>query len=413
MNFKNRNPSNTTSPMVKQLYSSNNINEDKLTFDKFMKFMEDNKQYLMNPHFSDVPQPSEKFHIVVPEIENKQLNINDSEEITNLPLNLSNIFKDCLLIKIGVLNNIKHLKSNISILSSILTCLHNSFNSKQIAEQSSYINYIYGKLNKSFSNNQDIINNYKQYSWTKNTVEKDLKDFNVNSITLKIISDYFHVNIFVLNFADDNLSYIGGHCFVPFKKNIFLSYLDDIFNPIFFNEDKFLCNGSTIINKLLNNKLSVKTINFDFKSETLLEFKILDENLKPYLVEPQIHIDYKTKLLMMKMGMSNHLKPLPINTQIDKPLYVLTLPPPVIPLEILTNKSEKVIIKKLEETNTDCYDDDESDNNDCSYKKNDLDLKKVQELKEIATKLNLDIKNDKNKLKTKQQLIQEILNYKK
>src|SRR5438874_705980 len=106
---------------------------NKISFDILVKFIEDNKQLLLNPQNDIIAEPENKVSSEPISTDIDFIGIGDSKEISFLPDNLHNIFADFKkdMFRFGVLREIRDkVTLNISLLSSILVCLKNDFITK-------------------------------------------------------------------------------------------------------------------------------------------------------------------------------------------------------------------------------------------------------------------------------------------
>lgn len=425
-------------PILKPIGSNNG---EKLTFESLLKFIENNKEYLLNPinnsdnEFEEDDQNFEDNILLTidekkEDKEMKMLGLGDVDKIDYISTNLKKIFhEDLNLIRAGVLSNIPKLDNNVSFVSSIITCLISNFNMKPQSEQINYIKCVIEQVNKNFIN--FYTSEYKKLGWDKNTVFKDLQSLKLNYKTLKIYTDYFHVNIFLLNLKEDKL-YFTNNIFIPFKKNLFLIQINEnVFEPIFFNEKKFLQHNYEIINTIINNNNLVSIFGNEGKDN---KFMVQIESLEKYLSIKNIKMDFNDKLLLRRMGLMKQ------ETEENK-----------------ENNTEKILIdsdvNNFEEDNEERQEDEEEDDDEncdlisetdndnnnnkynqtkvaektifykkvdeqqiskqeIKYNKKELEQKKIDDIKNIATKLNISLKQSikgKEKLKTKSQLIDEIL----
>lgn len=417
---------NNNVPLLRQFGSSN-----KITYDNLLKFINDNKEYILNPHNDDSINNSNNNFLDNNFAGNANLrnilDIGETEKINYLPLNVDKILhlNNSSLLRTGVIESIKDTQINVSVISCILTCLSSNFLSKSPAEQTTYISYVFNKINGYFTNNFE--QEYKNFGWKKMEVSKDLQNI-ISHKFLKICADFFHVNLFILNCNDDIISYIGN-TFIPYKKNIFLFDLGDhSYQPLFFNDSKYLQYNSYYIQNIISNSDFINVINMDNKYNSPIKFEISIESLEKYLSEKEIKLTFKDKMLLKKMNYNKNDKTDIEKNDTDINDYE----------EINDNNVDSIEIENISDidsindnsvnsdTESDESENDETDDiitksptsissvkNKEKYNKKLLDSKKIDELKNIATQLNITHKinvNGKEKLKTKKQLVDDILN---
>lgn len=408
-------------PILKTI-GSNNM--EKVTFDMLLKFIEENKDSLINPSENNNTSQSDDIENdpILLNIENinkkknqvlNSLKLGETEILDSLPQNLKNLFdiNSLNLIRVGVLQNIPKYNNNISVLSSILTCLISNFNLKPLSEQIEYIKYSIDYINKNFITLFDT--EYKSLHWNKRELSEDLLAFKLHDRTLKVCADTFHINIFIMDMERDTLFFSNTH-FVPYKKNLFLINLkDNIYESVFFNEKKYVQYNFELITKLVENPnlIKFKDVVTELSHNNLI-FNVFEEKLDKYLMIKNIKLDYKDKILLRRMGL---IKEQVVNNNEDDHE------------DSDINNFEEEIEDNNNEENIDSISEDEntSDNNKTinqndtifykkkvQYTKKDLNLKKIDEIKEIAKEFNIELKSKidgKVKFKTKSQLMEEIV----
>lgn len=166
-------------------------------------------------------------------------------------------------------------KQNISLYYSILFCIPIIKNfmilSKQ--EQLFAINKLKNKLYTDLTTKQlYTIHQYRKYGWTKTEIQKDIYESNNSPIVIQYLSDYFNINIFILNHNTNKLNvYYSESKFNKFKMNLLLAYKriawKDYFEPVIGSNKKtkkkyYLFNhtNNNLIN-LIFNKQSIECVN--------------------------------------------------------------------------------------------------------------------------------------------------------
>ena len=295
-----------------------------------------------------------------------QLNFQDLKKVNYLPPTLANIFKlnsssSYKYFHLGVLNLID--KHNVTLFSSIISCLKHTFISYPISQQILFIEKFIKRLASDSKGHKYNMFGYKRYNWKKTDLYNDITNNLFNSNIIKYISDYLHINIFILDIDKDALYFGGGETYVPFKKTIFLlKYKDDSFEPFFTEQLKTFTVNDNIVKIIRNNisvvKCYILSTNIEFANIT---FEETEENLQTYKLK---------------------------NT--SKQFDAIDVP-----------KNNTVILKN---NNSDNSDDSEEDNQfdestEKPHKYIESDIKatlKVVELQEIAKNLNIDISENKN-----------------
>jgi len=274
---------------------------------------------------------------------------------------------------------------NISLYSSIITCLKQTFLSQNSQFQQNFIIAFIECLKKNLDNFD-----YKQYKWDKNDLRQNLDNCSSDCRSIKYISDFLCINIFILDIKKDKIIYGGGNEYIPYKKTIFLIYYgDENYEPLYTEHTKFFSIDDKIV-KLVRRSLNLVDI-FPLCPNIPQTVSEQEEKLDSYIVcQNEIvkkdntdnkyvnnkFIDSTDKYMMRYIQLEN-----------DK--------------QNAGKKQDDIIevhpINSSIETNT-----------KIKYTLKELKVKKLQEIQEIATTLKI-VLTDKNKKKTKDQLIQDIL----
>jgi len=366
----------------------------KISFETLLQFIEANKEAfghvnseLTHTHIQE-EEDTNIFNILAP---------SESKAITFLPSNLDNIFKNFKkdIIRIGVVNN------HLSFLSSIFYCLKNDFAIKSLQDQDYYISQIHSRLVSQFKSLYFKKLNYKKLKIDPEKFFSDLSDFkNIDQI-LAAVTDYLHINVFVLNIEQDKLVYVNRQGFVPYKKNIFLVSIDDKhYEPLCFKSMKYISYDSQIIKFLLENSQLITLMNLTSEQE----FVDFTEDLSNYTTDTKITVNYQDKLLARRMGLFKEpkLESVPETTK-----------------SILSVVVNPVNDEYLSEDNGITEDNDmtediilEPTSTVIKYDKILLQKKTVKELQNIADTLTISLDTNidgKKKKKIKSQLIDEIV----
>jgi hypothetical protein len=216
----------------------------------------------------------------------EQLEFQEIKKINQLPDELAKIFKlnhDNFhkYIHVGVFKNIeleknKFTKFDISLFLSIFSCLYQTFNYQTKYYQSIFVTKFLDRFIKSIQSTKYDCNfktfqyEYK-YQWSHEDLCNDIEHGDWNEKVLKYLSDFLHINIFILDISQDKLLYCGGAVYIPYKKTIFLLKYDNYsYEPFYTEQSKTFNLNDTIIKTL---KESYDDINVMQLSNELLIFK--------------------------------------------------------------------------------------------------------------------------------------------
>lgn len=448
-NISNISNINEKKPFIKDTIDNDNINSKKLTFNVLLDFIKKNKQILDNPDCKKIDLNVDKLNIV-DEINSDHdnndissyLDIGNSENIKNLPVNLKTIFKDYIkdMVRYGVLQRVFINKEelNCSLITSILTCLTNDFILKPFNEQTHYVTRTLKKINTIYQSEDLDKKIYKKIGINKTNFLKSIHKLSSNTQVLKTFADFFHINLFVLDLENDLVNCAGGDVFIPYKKSLFLILIkNNYYEPLLFQERKYLTFNSPIIKHLLNYYEFVNFVSYvpdKITNDNTIKkkFQIGEEDLNIYLsTSKEVRLDYKNKLLGRKMGMKfdNNNSSIPENSQLSNNKNnnnddnnengeVLELTTEDNNMTDASEESNDFQDYTIENGITDVEIDITKDvSKSMKYTKSILTSKKFNEISLIATQLNIPLKttdkNGKCKNKTKSLLIDEILSMSK
>jgi hypothetical protein len=326
----------------------------------------------------------------------QQCELDDSNTLNNLPDPLNNISDELInekVYRIGTKHNnlINNKKCNTSLYWSVLTCLIPDFYEKLVEDRIDYINKLVIKL--VFEINTTSIykdNRYIKLGWKKGHLVKNLQTCTITEMVVKFLSDYFSLNIFVLNIQKGVIhSYYKEDYLNKFKKNIFLLKLDNIYEPIFVNKCSIF-NYNDILFQIIidHNKNLIRCPNIDYSSKKSIKlFRISNEDLNLYLNDDTNENEENKYDELIDSHTNNNV--IDLNDSIDTEIDI-------------QNQSEDIFYKK------------EKDIYSSNIKSISLKLK-LKELQNVAIKLNLNI-HSKNKTKsgilkkkTKQHLYDDIV----
>lgn len=297
-----------------------------------------------------------------------KISFQDIQPIGTMPIIFEQLFDSSVFkyVHAGVLDKINDV--NVSLFSSIITCIKQSFLSQNVKYQQICITEFIDCLKK-----ESIKKNYRKYGWEKNDIYIGLNRGFLGSNILKFINDYLCINIFVLDMESEKIMFCGGDEFIPYKGSIFLiRYKNNNFEPFYMeNGKKIFYHNDLIMKKIQENKNLINL--YRLCDDMNMEFKEHVENLDQYL-----HRDNQDKITKREEFMQEKIQ------------------------KANTKEQETIaFIKKIK-------DGIEIESTPEKYDSKELKQKKLVELQEISKKLNIDIKTG-NKNKTKDKLIDEIL----
>lgn len=250
--------------------------DERITIDYLINFIKENKNVISQINQIDI-NTQQKKSIDNENYQLKKLKYQDVKHIKKLSEKL-NVFFDVennKYLHAGVLEFIPNFENiNISLFSSIITCLKSGFVSQNILYQQKFISTLLSCLNNGTNKF-----NYRKYKWESNDLNKSLSKGFIGSNVLKYLNDYFCINIFILDLNKDKLLFSGGETYVPYKKNIFLLYYDnDVFEPLYSESSKFFLFNDKLISNILKNQENVDV--YKLCDHLIFEFKETEENLE-------------------------------------------------------------------------------------------------------------------------------------
>ena len=302
-NTNRQNTSNNTSNYVSNNTSntSNTSNKNKLDLETLIEYIKNininNKEEIINnitplcDSNNDIIQEDPKNGEYVDFISNK----------THIKEIIDGIhFKRC-----GVLKSSQgKLKfyNNLSLLSSLMTCLSDKFNVLDEKTQLNYVKslklYIYNTFTKTFYDFQNYKELSKDFIFDRNDISKNLYNYDIQRNEFLVISDIFHINIFIFDITRDKLFFTGVQ-FIPHKKNIFLIKKEDgFFEPLYLNNSFYVDDQYEFIQYLIENNHKVDLF---FKSEKCSIFEINYENLDKYSITKELKLDINNKILERRL----------------------------------------------------------------------------------------------------------------
>lgn len=266
----------------------------RISTESLIKYIQTNKDTLKSINFVDLNEVNIKTEITSLE----KAKIQTLIEINYLPPNLSNIFNLNMgpkYLHCGCLNIINQNGGSIivSFYSSILSCLIQQFFISSLSDQILFTIKLINTLKKESSETSYSQFAYKKrYGWKPDDIKNDISSNIITPRVMKFVADYFHINIFILDLEKDML-FFGGDEYIPYKRTIFLiKYADQTFEPLYLGNNKVFTVDNELIKDIRNNLDCVNI--FQFTDRHLLGLEETEEELINYLPK-QTQIKIKTE----------------------------------------------------------------------------------------------------------------------
>jgi len=211
----------------------------------------------------------------IDDVEYDNLNFGEKSNIFGYQENCKDIF-DPFISNIYRHGTIKRYKdNNISLLYSIFMCLDKKFCTKSKSTQVKWLDAAINKIVDDIKK-EDLEKNYNDAD-----IIKELTTFSNNKIVLRFLSDYFNINIFLINVIEDKMFAIyGEEQFNIFKNSIFLSFYDEQFEFLSYDDKKIWEYNDPPFKKII--KVSKKKISIMDIGETK-EFELGTEDISKYI----------------------------------------------------------------------------------------------------------------------------------
>lgn len=144
-------------------------------------------------------------------------------------------------------------EENMTFYYCIMRSLIPKFDDFDESTQASYIKTLKEKLIAYVSNTEIFkMNNYEKMQWNKKSVTTSLLHYKVTKLILKLITDYFNINIFILNIVEDKLYVVSNNDhFDMFRYNIFLTLNNDTFESMTYFNESLLSFNNEIAKKII------------------------------------------------------------------------------------------------------------------------------------------------------------------
>lgn len=346
----------------------------KITDQKLISFIlsSSNQQIIIDKRDLFNETPNVEFSVVNDSnIDCYPLDHNTNSPLDNLQNNLKLLTKDYAnnMIRYGTYFDETN---NTSLYYTILFHIYPEFRNMNVTDQTNYIGKLRDKL-IIYASDSKL---YEKYRWAKRDMIDTFTQYKVNKIILKLIADYFSLNLFILNISLDYMNIVSSiDYFDMFRQNVIISFCDDSFEPVLYNNNSLLdYNNDLIQHLLLNPTLMI------FSNDKSIKFCVKLDNIN----NSEKEVNKTDKVEHQNVILSN-----------DSLLSSSS--------HSLTNFQSEI----KEEINENNYTEIQPDN-----KQIKMDIKinnkmKLEEIQSIAQKLNIDIKIV-NRRKTKDQLMAEI-----
>ena len=314
------------------------------------------------------------------------------------------------LLRYGTINNAKvinDIEFNISLYFSLLLGIYDEFKSLPRDQQILCIKKFVEKLLLDISA-QDLFKkfNYESYDWKKSELVDEIKKYNFGKRIIKFLSDYLHLNIWILNYETDeiNLAYCNNKI-NKFRDNIILFYDKGYYEIVSFNNTFVLNPDSEFIIYLYQNINNIYALQFDFKNDIDITLQFGYDNLEVFskkMIQKINNVNDLWLLNHFKKQLIESNKPQDeINNKSQDEIDKINEIDESIKIE--PENKISVFVGKMDILNE--MSDDEIINTKVNIKM------KLDELQKIALSKNISIVSTiggKQKNKTKEQLIKEI-----
>jgi len=182
------------------------------------------------------------------------LEFNQSKNINDFPEKLKSIFDPYIkdFIRHGSRKTFDS-DANLSLYYSILNHIIKDFHKMPSKDQLNYITRLRDKL-IIFASTPEIMQTqeYNTLGWTKKDLMNSLVQFKTNKLVIKLIADYFNLNIFILNIIEDKIYVVSENDFYDmFRANIFVAFNDDTFESLVYSNSNLLDYNASPIKKLI------------------------------------------------------------------------------------------------------------------------------------------------------------------
>lgn len=274
----------------------------------------------------------------------KHLKPGEKSDILNYPKKLVDLFNPFVknIKRHGI--DIDQDSLNLTLYDAILSSLIANYTLYSKDDQGVFRSKLRNSLTY-YTSNIDT-NKYVSFAWTKKDIVSSILQYKANKIILKIIADYFNINIFILNVAENRIYIVSDINFYDiFRPSIILSYYDNVFEPVSYKNEHILMNDNELLKKLISvnrhlllimdlniNQNSVINCQIKFKDLTVQDYTShvvsSEDNKKQLIDEMEKHIYKKQwnkltpfhKIVKIKEYMNEHYKDLSMCADITEEL---------------------------------------------------------------------------------------------
>jgi hypothetical protein len=152
--------------------------------------------------------------------------------------------------------------NNISLYTSMLTCLDSSFLTMNKDNKISYINAFKRKVKNDFYNKKLFKKfKYSECGVSEKILMSEMSD-KVSMMVIQALVDYLSINLIIFNF-DDQKRYLihSREAYNVYYPTVILGFSNDYYEPIFTNKKKSYTYNDKIIKKILKNEIKKMTFN--------------------------------------------------------------------------------------------------------------------------------------------------------
>ena len=337
---------------------------EKVTLDELVEYIKSNNKSnkRKKKELSESLSDSEEEHDL-----NKPLEYLTKKKIDSFGKNLDDIYFNNLENTYFREGSIKEInENNISFYYSILFLLFKEkFNSLELNQKITFIE-IFIKLLK-LDVNSEKFNKFKTLGWKKESVMNYIKNNEINKILLRYISEYLHVNIFIIDLENQNILFSGENPFIKYKKNLFLLKLNENDYEPLFSETKIFPYSSEFIKLIESKSYLIKNLYCDLNKNEVEEFKIKTNDHSMIFKKRELNNETNDLINCFNESSDNENLMSDVNENI----------------KFISERETEINIKEIEKM-------------------------QVKELREVAKENDILLKLNNGKLKTKKQLCEEI-----
>jgi hypothetical protein len=159
---------------------------------------------------------------------------------------------------------------------------------------------------------------YKKLKWDQEKLSNYVNSCIINRFLLRYISDYFHINIFLLDIEKDQLIYCSKY-YIPYKKHIFLLHFKNNFEPFIMEHAKSYTNEDIPVKYILQNSNKIRILS-DVPNDSdtdYAKFESQEEDLDKYITKNIIKLREK-KLTYKEIIKQQQLETLKNQQELEK-----------------------------------------------------------------------------------------------